>query len=303
MTAPEILEKANLLDRIVRPDVRLFGRSWSAFSVCGGIGLFSGISLALMLAARHGLSVGVMAAVSATALIAFLVLMMAGKIVTGEERMIFYRDILVMTFAILLLLRGLHLPVLPYLDVAFIGLSLITAWGRVGCLMVGCCYGRPCRRGVLYDARHIAAGFPAELAHRRLFPVQAVEAGWRFLLTAVGSALLFRSPQPGVVVAAYGMLHPLGRYLLEFARWSPPDTRWAGMSSAQWASLLLACGTVMAEERGWLPASFWHPIVAGSLLAVSGVLWWKTRHRPRTDDLPDSLPRDVRASRPKMEIH
>ena len=53
------------------------------------------------------------------------------------------------------LLSLLDAPVLSYLDVTVLSLGLFLAWGRLGCLMAGCCHGRPQNWGVRYKGRNM----------------------------------------------------------------------------------------------------------------------------------------------------
>ncbi len=50
--------------------------------------------------------------------------------------------ILVTPVVIFYLLRN-KLPIRKFLDVIFIGLTLVIVFGRIGCFMRGCCYGKP----------------------------------------------------------------------------------------------------------------------------------------------------------------
>ena len=71
------------------------------------------------------------------------------------------------------------------LDVTALGLGVFLTCGRCGCLMVGCCHGKPFRWGVRYGEAHAREGFPAVYVGARLFPVQALEA---VIVAAVVSA-------------------------------------------------------------------------------------------------------------------
>jgi prolipoprotein diacylglyceryltransferase len=42
-----------------------------------------------------------------------------------------------------------HEPIIPYLDVTILVIGIFLVCGRIGCLMVGCCHGKPHRWGVL----------------------------------------------------------------------------------------------------------------------------------------------------------
>lgn len=80
----------------------------------------------------------------------FLALAMAAKIVPGKETLVYYQHEIAVMITATFLWRMLRQPVLCYLDVTILGVGLFLAFGRVGCLMVGCCHGRPSPWGVCY---------------------------------------------------------------------------------------------------------------------------------------------------------
>src|SRR5262249_2645134 len=142
--------------------------------------------LALALVARRGLPLWPMAVVALAAMATFLALAAVTKVVTGEGRLVYYHPEVAGLAPAGLRLRLLERLVLAYLDAPILGVGAFLACGRIGCLLVGCCHGRPARFGVRYRAEHAAAGFTPYYVGVRLFPVQAVESLWVFLLVAVG---------------------------------------------------------------------------------------------------------------------
>jgi phosphatidylglycerol:prolipoprotein diacylglycerol transferase len=91
--------------------------------------------------------------------------------------------------------RAYQVPLLPAADAASPGLALGHAVGRVGCLMGGCCYGRPA-----------PAGWPAavRIAGESLHPVQLYEAfGLVLLALLLASASRLVRPLSGALFALY----------------------------------------------------------------------------------------------------
>jgi hypothetical protein len=146
------------------------------FQVCGSIGLVAALAAGALLARVRDLLQGVVVALGLAAILVFLALAMATKIVSGEERLIYDEIAVVACSALLLRLAGL--PVLPYLDILVIGLGLFLACGR------------PWRYGIRYSRVHVKAGFPRYLAGVRIFPVQALESAAVFILTAAAAWIL-----------------------------------------------------------------------------------------------------------------
>jgi hypothetical protein len=167
------------------------------------------------------------------------------------------------------LLKLLHLPVLAYLDIAVLGLGAFLAFGRVGCWISGCCYGRPHRLGTPYR-RH--AGLSPYGAGVCLFPVQLLESAWVAATVLLAVPVALRSPQPGEVLAWYTVVYAAGRFAFEFLRGDPDRPYWKGVSEAQWTSWLLIAAAAIAEMAGALPFHAWHIAAAGVLTAAVATL-------------------------------
>ena len=146
-------------DRIARTEIVLFGKAWPAFQVSVISGMLASIVLAMVLVTHLGLSLAVTAAIFLTGAMGFFGLTLATKMATSREVYVCHRNGLVAIAAVLMTLWLLDKSVLPYLDVTVLSLGTCHALWRVGCLMVGCCHGRPCRWGICYDESHAAAGF------------------------------------------------------------------------------------------------------------------------------------------------
>lgn len=230
----------------------------SAFRLCGYAGILLASVLANALGIYRGLSPGVMLTITAAAIMIFFALAMATKIAVSEERLVYYHHEIAVVSGVALFLRCLHQPVLPYLDMTMLGLGVFLACGRIGCLLVGCCHGRPCRWGVRYSREHAAAGFTPYYVGISLFPVQALESLWTLCIVAAGAAMMARGSVPGSVFALYVVLYGLGRFCFEFLRGDPDRPYFFGFSEAQWTSVILMSLTVLSEAVHKLPFQAWH---------------------------------------------
>lgn len=253
------------LDRVVRPEVHLLHRT-SALRACAYVGLALGVPLAIALVLYRGFSPWVMAVTILAAMLTFLGLAMATKVVTGEESLTYYHHEIAILVVTTLLLSLLGQPILPYLDATILGIGMVLFCGRIGCLMVGCCYGRPHRWGVCYRKEHANAGFPSYFVGVRLFPIQAVESLLALIIVVVGTTLVLTNHPPGEALAWYIVAYDIGRFCFEFVRGDAVRPYYWGFSQAQWISLILMSVVVWAELSGILVFHAWH--VAATVLML-----------------------------------
>jgi Prolipoprotein diacylglyceryl transferase len=265
----------------------------------GFTGLLCAVALVFASAAHAGLRWSATAALVPVAVLTFLGLAMATKIVTGRERLIYNHHeitVLVMTAAFLRL-RGL--PILPYLDLTILGIGMFLAFGRIGCLMAGCCHGRPGGWGIRYSERHTEAGFPPYYQDVRLFPVQALESLWVLFAVAVGTVQVWSGSPPGTALAWYLVAYNLGRFCFEFLRGDPARPYWLTFSEAQWTSLLLLWIVAWAELSRVLPLRSWHVgaalVLTLAMAALGPLLVRSSKHRLLRPDHVREIVRIVEA--------
>jgi hypothetical protein len=156
------------------------------------------------------------------------------------------------------------------------------AFGRIGCLMVGCCHGRPSAWGIRYSHEHAAEGFPRPLVGVRLFPIQAVESFW-VIFTVITGAVLISPSAPGDAFSWYVTLYGAGRFLFEFLRGDAERPYWLGLSQPQWISMLSMAAVSVAELVGGLPRHDWHVALTAALIACAAAV--ALRRRDRTSRL------------------
>lgn len=270
----------NMLDTLPRPYVSLFSRRCSAFHLLGLTGLACAVVLCTVLMLHLRLPLWVLGLTTFTALATFLTLAMAAKVISGEERLVYYHHevAILVTAALALWLVGQ--PVAAHLDVTILGVGLFLVFGRAGCFMVGCCHGRAGEWGVRYRSEHAQSGFPGYYVGVRIFPVQLLESAWVLLTVAAGVALLLRGAAPGAALAWYVITYDIGRFCFEFLRGDPERPYRLGFSEAQWTSLLLMVAIVGAELAGMIPFHGWHvAATAGIALTMAAVTMRRLVHR------------------------
>lgn len=266
-----------LMDHNIRPEIILFQKSRSSFKVFGYSGLLLAILLGFGLTFFRGLSPWVLLGLTGVAMLTFLALAMFMKILTGEEQLIYYHHEIAIMLMAALFLKLLRYPPLPYLDIVILGIGTFLACGRVGCLMVGCCHGKPHKFGVRYNHDHVEAGFTRHYEGIRLFPIQIVEALLVLLTVIIGVLWIFNNAAPGEVMTWYIVAYDIGRFIFEFFRGDPDRPYFLGFSEAQWISVILMIAVVWAEYAGYLGFHLWH-VVAAAAMVFCMVIVFLFRH-------------------------
>jgi len=249
------------LEHLVRPELHMFGRTWPAYGVFVHLGIVLGIALAVWLSMRQGLSIAMMGGIATAGVLGAVFFAFATKMLTGGERFTFYHYQILITLIAGAVLWHFNQPVLPYLDSTLLAMGLILAIGRIGCLMAGCCHGRPHPWGVSYSHAHASAGFAPAFVGVRLIPVQAIESLWLLLLVAAASGLIVMGRSPGEPLLLYLMGYGAGRFVFEFSRGDAARPYVLGFSEAQWTSVVLMGVAVAAGIAGFLPLQPWHVLV------------------------------------------
>jgi hypothetical protein len=271
------MRKGKHIDWLATTRIRVWRFYWPAFQVCGCTGLVFAIALGLFVAGKTGLALWVISVIAMAAMATFLVLAFATKIITGEEQLIYYHQEIAIMLVSALVARLLHRPVLPYVDVTILGVGTFLAFGRIGCLMVGCCHGRPCAWGIRYTHDHARQGFPPYLVSVRLFPIQALESLFVFAVVIAGTIAVLQGRPAGTAFALYTVGYGSLRFCLEFFRGDSDRPYTLGFSQGQWLSLWLMCAVGWAELAGRMPFQTWHLAVTLSLplLMLMVAVWRK----------------------------
>jgi phosphatidylglycerol:prolipoprotein diacylglycerol transferase len=109
-----------------------------------------------------------------------------------------------------------RMPLWTILDLLTPGLVIAHAFGRIGCLMAGCCYGKP--TGSSFGIRLDSSLVEPALRGIPLHPTQLYEA---FGLGLLFLGLFFKSRKKsfeGQIAASYLLIYPFFRIFIEFFR-------------------------------------------------------------------------------------
>lgn len=106
------------------------------------------------------------------------------------------------------------IDLLMYLDLVIPYAALTQAFGRIGCLLAGCCYGYECHSwyAITFTESTLAPN------HVPLFPSQIVYSLANLLHFAVLLICYKKAKHKGQVFSLYLIFYSIGRYLLEYVR-------------------------------------------------------------------------------------
>jgi len=145
-----------------------------------------------------------------------------------EGGLIFYGGAIAAFLGFWLMARKKKWPFWKTLDFLVPYVALTHAFGRIGCFLNGCCYGKVC------DLPW-AVRFP-QLSYA-VHPTQLYEALYDLVLFAFLIKREKRVRFEGEISLLYFLLYGMGRYLIEFLR--EPGWMWMGLTSNQWLSVAI----------------------------------------------------------------
>ena len=130
------------------------------------------------------------------------------------------------------------LPVWKIADILAPSIALGSVFGRIGCLLNGCCYGRACSLpwAIRFPADHLTGGVPVH-------PTEIYDALLNFALYLFLAWLFRRKKFDGQVFATYLIGYAIFRFIVEYFRGDyPPDHIHNGITSGQLVSIPIFIG-------------------------------------------------------------
>ncbi len=161
--------------------------------------------------------------------------------------LVFYGGMLCATLSIYIYCRRKNLQFTRVIDIIAPSLAIGHFFGRVGCFMNGCCFGRPSE---LPWAVHFPAGsfpdrrYPGLAVH----PTQLYESLFNLALFAVMMVCLRRLKKyPGLTAALYLLIYGIGRFMIEMLRGDSRSLIFGMFTAAQFTGIfIVAAGAVLA---------------------------------------------------------
>lgn len=129
---------------------------------------------------------------------------------------------------------------LKYFDITMPSVALAQGFGRIGCFLAGCCYGRETDSvfGVVFHDTPMA---PTGV---KLIPTQLISSAGDFLMCFLLCMAGRKTKKDGQVAGLYLLIYSVGRFLIEFLR-NDPRGEVGVLSTSQFISLFIFLAGVM----------------------------------------------------------
>lgn len=166
--------------------------------------------------------------------------------VLGSEGFVVYGGIITGVLSAVLYCHFKKLIFMEYFDLLCPCIALAQGFGRIGCFLAGCCYGRPTDSclGVVFPEGSFA---PAGI---KILPTQLFSSAGDFAIVVILLLFSRRKHNTGDVGALYLLLYGVGRFLIEFMRY---------------------------DERGAVGVLSTSQFISIGIVAVAAILFLRTR--------------------------
>ena len=128
-----------------------------------------------------------------------------------------------------------------YIDLAAPSVALAQGFGRIGCLLAGCCYGIQ-TDGACSITFHNSAYAPNGVA---LFPSQPVSSILNFLNCIILLIFARKNKKGGRVIGLYMLLYSVGRFIIEYYRGDLERGSVGIFSTSQFISIFIFAAAVL----------------------------------------------------------
>ena len=168
--------------------------------------------------------------------------------------MVFYGGLIGGVIGLLLLCRKKHRSFFTFSDLIVPCFCVAHAAGRIGCLLVGCCYGVASGETCFNGHFHYDGTFAVPYANGVMrLPVPLMESIFLLLLAAGLLLILKNNKHRGTVTAWYLILYAIWRFGIEFFRGDSIRGIYGLFSTSQWISIgaLVAGIVILILSRRW----------------------------------------------------
>jgi len=163
-----------------------------------------------------------------------------------EGGLVWYGGVLFGALTAVYFIKKRNIPFWKFADIVSIPLSVGLGFGRIGCTMAGCCYGKVCHSpfSIVFKDPHSAAplGIP-------LCPTQPLSAAANFAIAGLLYLLYKKRRAPGETFGFYLILYGTFRFFIEFLRATPKELLGLFSNNQAISIIMVAVGTLILIHR------------------------------------------------------
>ena len=133
------------------------------------------------------------------------------------------------------------LKFMKYFDLVMPSVALAQGFGRIGCFLAGCCYGKETNRAfhiIFHDSAYAPNNVP-------LIPTQLISSGLDFLNCIFLMWFAGKKKGDGQVAGLYLVCYSVGRFVLEFFRGDLERGNVGSLSTSQFIAIFTAIAGVV----------------------------------------------------------
>ncbi len=181
---------------------------------------------------------------------------LVAAIALWDGGIVFYGSVIGGILGIIVYCRSRNINSIALFDVIAPSLFVGEGFGRIGCFLYGCCFGRACDRpwavqfppDSLTFEKLVERGtiLPDAASTIPLHPTQIYSSVMAFLLAGILSWYFRRRPFDGAVMALAWILYPINRYVLETLRDDEPGRLGTDFTFSQLMSIGLVISGIVA---------------------------------------------------------
>ena len=132
-------------------------------------------------------------------------------------------------------------------DIVLPSVAVAQAFGRIGCFMAGCCYGR--QTNAWYGIAFVHSNYAPNGV--KMIPTQLISSAGMFTIAGLLFWYAYHAKKAGQIGAAYMILYSIGRFCVEFLRGDLARGSVGALSTSQFISIfIVVCGVALWLWRG-----------------------------------------------------
>ena len=173
----------------------------------------------------------------------------------GSGGFVVYGGIVTGVLSIFVYCRLKKISFLTYMDIMSASVAINQGFGRIGCFLAGCCYGKETEShfGVVFPDGCLA---PAGV---RLVPTQLMSAAFDFVLAFFLIYITKKCKSRGMVSGVYLLFYGIGRFIVEFFRGDEERGMVGAISTSQFISIFMvifAVGYIVFSMKKKQPVEY-----------------------------------------------